>query len=202
LEEKAIFVGNELSGLAAQLGTFMGETVASDFDGHVLQRLLRTAQGAAQPGPMALADAMPAACRWLQRTALSAGLLVVPVQRSATALHALPEFLYPEAVDTERPSRMVHGFYGAIPILAVRDEIVGENILAIDLARACRVVVTPTLTEVQTPDDQEIQDMTKKDPKLTERILRLRVRVCVWQYFKFDSISRQGLLVVQLAGDQ
>jgi hypothetical protein len=201
LEEKATFVGNEFSGVAAQLGTFMGEAVASAFDSCILQRLLRTAKDAARPRAMALADAMPAACHWLEGTSSSAGLIVVPVQTTATALHALPGFLYPEAIDDGRPSRMVHGFYGAIPILAVRDDIVGENILAIDLARACRVVLTPPLTEVRTLDDQEIQDMTKKDPKLTERILRLRVWARAWQYFKLERIGSEGLVVVELAGD-
>lgn len=200
--EKADFVGSQLPDSAAQLGTSLGEAVARAFDSTVLERLLTTAKCAAPPRAMDLAGAMPAARHWLEGTAPSAGLIVVPVQTTATALHALPEFLYPEAIDDGRPSRMVHGFYGAIPILMARDDILGKNILAIDLARACRVLVTPPLTEVRTLDDEEIQDMTKKDPKLTERILCLRVWARVWQYFKFERIGRQGLLVVQLAGDQ
>ena len=202
LEEKATFVGKELSGAAAQLGTFMGEQVASAFDASVLHRLLKTAQGAAQPRAMALADAMPASCHWVKQTAPSAGLLVVPVQRTATALHALTEFLYPEGMDGERPSRMVHGFYEGIPVLAVRDNVVGDRILAIDLSQVCSIAVTTPLTEVRILTDQEIQSLMEESPELTERILRLRVRARAWQYFKFERIDSGGLLVVQLVGDQ
>jgi hypothetical protein len=202
LEDKSTFAERERSDIAAQLGTFLGEAVAAGLDTCILQALLASGDSRKAKRPMAPGDALAAARHWLEQTSSSVGLIVVPVRTTATVLHALPEFLYPEAVDDAGPIRMVHGFYGAKPILAVRDDIVGENILAIDLARACRVLVTSPRTEVRTLSDREIQSMMEEKPELTERTPRLRVWARAWQCFKLERVNRDGLLVVQLAGGQ
>jgi hypothetical protein len=202
LEDKSTFAERGRSDIAAQLGTFLGEAVAAGLDTCILQALLGTGDGRKAKRPMAPGDALAAARHWLQQTSSSVGLIVVPVRTTATVLHALPEFQYPEAVDEAGPIRTVHGFYGAKPILAVRDDIVGENIVVIDLARACRVLVTSPRTEVRTLSDREIESMMEEKPELTERTPRLRVWARAWQYFKLERVNRDGLLVVQLAGEE
>jgi hypothetical protein len=201
-EDKATFTERERSDAAAQLGAFLGDAVAAALDARLLQALLRAREGYKPKRPLALGHAMATARHWLERRSSSTGVIVVPVGRTATILHTLPDFSYPEAVQGTHPARLLHGFYGTIPILAVRDDIMRDNILAIDVGEACRALVTPPRSEVRTPTDREIESLMDAQPNLTERVLRVRVWTRCWQRLKLEDIDSEGLFVVQLPGEQ
>lgn len=198
LEEKATFVSNEQAAFATQVGKQLGQAVADGFDSELLGRLLDAAKDGAQPRTMPLPRALAAAHHWAEQTVTSMALLVVPA-RTAPSLLRLAGFLYPEGIADDHPTRALYGFYQSMPILAVRDQVVGNCVLGIDFARACTVAVTAPEIEVRTLTDQEIETKMQEDPDLSERTLRLRVWVAVWQHFKFESIDNQGLLLLQLA---